>query len=1073
MNAVFPKAEKRLYEFDEFRVDPVKRRLMRGGDIVPLTPKAFSILLALLENRGEVVEKEELIQKVWPDTFVTEANLTQNISSLRKALGEKASESRYVLTVPGRGYSFVGDVFEVPRDATGEIPLPRLEDLALEPAEEEAPPSGVLSFPGAAPLPGPGPVPVAGPAASPGRGVDSDPTGPILAPARPRWLQITGLGLLGIVLLALGGLLVSSLSSKKDASLLPSQESAGTGSAAVRRSAIAVMGLRNLSKNREQGWLSTALAEMLATELAAGTRVRVVSGQNVSQAQRTLALPYADTASLGDRERLHDILGADLIVVGSYTFLGDQGQGKIRLDLRVMQLPDGVTVASVAETGTEAGLFELVSASGRRLRESLGWAEPSPAEVLAVQALRPASPEATRLYAEGLALLRKFDYRAALEPLDKAAEADPGSAIIRSAVSQAWGGLGYDARAAEEAKKAVALAGSLPKEERLAIEARSHETNKEWDKASEIYQSLWTFYPDNLEYGLRLVNAQGFGGFTQKAQQTIKALRKLPPPNGLDPRIDLAEATNAKRLSDFTTTRRAADAALVKGERLGENQVIAQALALQGDSLLMTGNFVEARVAFQRAREIAAKADDRTQAALMLTRMGVTLHQQSQFKEAVEAFETALAISKETGNVYSRALQIGNLGLVYRDSGELARSQELLEESLKLMIETGDRVIVARASTLLGTSLLERGDVVEARKLFDRALIMTRQSGTRIDEARALDNLGLGLERQGRYGEAQKLHGQALVIAESIGDVSRTATVKAGLAETQAHLGELAPARQDFEEALAIRRRLGDRLGAAKILGGLARLSYQSGDLVGARKSSEESLRIAREIGARVVEAQSLRDLGVWSYAGGDLAAARKGLEEALARMKSTGADLDAASCRLILASIQMIQDPSSKTFVETERVAREVADWYGSREIYAFQARALALVSESLLRQGKFQQAREVAGRARDIVERSEDLESRILVTTSAARIDAAAGHPGGALGHLTWAISESKQAGLVAANLAARLSYGSILLRMGNLIEAQKVLAEVEKEAARRGFNLIAGQVALLRKSTAPGLG
>lgn len=1067
MNAVSPRAEKRLFEFDEFRVDPVKRRLMRGGDIVPLTPKAFSILLVLLEKRGEVVEKDELIQKVWPDTFVTEANLTQNISSLRKALGERASESRYVLTIPGRGYSFVGDVFEIPRDATGEIPLPKLEDLAPPEPDDVLEASGVLSFPILTP---PQPAPPQ-PASAPR--LDSDFTGPIVAPARPRWLQIVGLGLLGVVLLGLGGLIVFSLVSRKGApsSDLAEEAGTGTGKPVVRRSSIAVMGLRNLSKNREQGWLSTALAEMLATELAAGTRVRVISGENVSQAQRSLSIPYADTASLGDRERLHSILGADLIVVGSYTFLGDQGQGRIRLDLRVLQLPDGVTVASVPQTGTEAELFELVSAAGTRLRESLGWAEPSPEEVREVQALRPSSTQATRLYAEGLTALRRFDFRAALEPLEKAAEADPGSAVIRSAISQAWGGLGYDVRAAEEAEKAVALAASLPQEERLAIEARYRETNKEWDKASEIYQSLWTFYPDNLEYGLRLANAQSIGAFTQKALQTIQELRKLPPPAGLDPRIDLAEAANAKRLSDFKTTQRAAEAALAKGEGLGQGQVIAQALAFQGDALMMTGKIAEARVAFERAREISAKADDRTQAALMLTRMGVTLHQQSQFKEAEKTFETALAISKDTGNVYSRALQLGNLGLVYRDSGELARSQALLEESLKLMIESGDRVIVARASTLLGTSLLERGNVVEARKLFDRALIMTRQSGTRIDEARALDNLALGLERQGRYAEAQKLHGQALVIAESIGDISRVATVKAGLAETQAHLGDLAPARRRFEEALAMKRRVGDRLGAAKILGSMARLSFQGGDLAGARKASEESLRIAREVGARVVEAQALRDLGVWSYSSGDLPAARKRMEDALERMKSTGADLDAASCRLILASIQMLE--GSQSFAETERIAREVADWYGSREIYAFQARALALVAESLWRQGKLAQARQVATRAYDIVEQSEDLESRILVTTSAARIEAAAGQERGALGHLTWAISESERAGLVVANLSARLSYGSIQLKAGDPIGAQKSLAAVEQEAARRGFNLIATQVGILRKSVAPPLG
>ena len=92
MNTVGLKTEKVFYEFEGFRVDPVRRRIVRAGEPVPLTPKAFSILLVLLERRGEVVEKEELIQRVWPDTYVTEANLTQNISSLRKALGEVGLE---------------------------------------------------------------------------------------------------------------------------------------------------------------------------------------------------------------------------------------------------------------------------------------------------------------------------------------------------------------------------------------------------------------------------------------------------------------------------------------------------------------------------------------------------------------------------------------------------------------------------------------------------------------------------------------------------------------------------------------------------------------------------------------------------------------------------------------------------------------------------------------------------------------------------------------------------------------------------------------------------------------------
>src|SRR5215203_1165394 len=123
MSPLAAPTEKFLYEFDAFQVDPVRRRLLRDRELVSLTPKAFSILMVLLENRGEVVEKEELIRKVWADAFVTEANLTQNVSSLRKALGERANDHRFVVTVPGRGYSFVSEVLEVPREATGDFPL--------------------------------------------------------------------------------------------------------------------------------------------------------------------------------------------------------------------------------------------------------------------------------------------------------------------------------------------------------------------------------------------------------------------------------------------------------------------------------------------------------------------------------------------------------------------------------------------------------------------------------------------------------------------------------------------------------------------------------------------------------------------------------------------------------------------------------------------------------------------------------------------------------------------------------------------------------------------------------------
>lgn len=106
------KPAKQVYTFHPFSLDPTKQVLQRNGERVPLTQKAFSTLLALLEQHGKTVAKEELIRRVWQGTAVEENNLNQCISSIRKALGEKPGEHQFILTIPGRGYRFVAEVQE-------------------------------------------------------------------------------------------------------------------------------------------------------------------------------------------------------------------------------------------------------------------------------------------------------------------------------------------------------------------------------------------------------------------------------------------------------------------------------------------------------------------------------------------------------------------------------------------------------------------------------------------------------------------------------------------------------------------------------------------------------------------------------------------------------------------------------------------------------------------------------------------------------------------------------------------------------------------------------------------------
>ncbi len=112
------------YEFGDFRVEAATRLLLRRGEPVRLTPKVFDTLLHLVQHQGEVVAKDDLMRAVWPDTAVEENNLNQNISTLRRVLGENRGENRYIATVPGKGYHFIPAV-EISGSSTQPAGRPR------------------------------------------------------------------------------------------------------------------------------------------------------------------------------------------------------------------------------------------------------------------------------------------------------------------------------------------------------------------------------------------------------------------------------------------------------------------------------------------------------------------------------------------------------------------------------------------------------------------------------------------------------------------------------------------------------------------------------------------------------------------------------------------------------------------------------------------------------------------------------------------------------------------------------------------------------------------------------------
>jgi DNA-binding winged helix-turn-helix (wHTH) protein/TolB-like protein len=110
-----------VYEFGSYRADPLTRRLYGGGEPLAITPKAFETLLVLIAKRGDVVLKSDLIDAVWAETAVEENNLTQQIAALRRAFGERAGDHRFIVTIPGKGYSFVAPVSEIEIAADEEL----------------------------------------------------------------------------------------------------------------------------------------------------------------------------------------------------------------------------------------------------------------------------------------------------------------------------------------------------------------------------------------------------------------------------------------------------------------------------------------------------------------------------------------------------------------------------------------------------------------------------------------------------------------------------------------------------------------------------------------------------------------------------------------------------------------------------------------------------------------------------------------------------------------------------------------------------------------------------------------
>jgi eukaryotic-like serine/threonine-protein kinase len=710
------------------------------------------------------------------------------------------------------------------------------------------------------------------------------------------------------------------------------------------RKSVAVLGFKNSSGDPASAWLSSALAEMLATELGAGGGVRVIAGENVARARVELGLGATETLARDTLGRLRKLLGTDAVVLGSYVALGGGTGRQIRLDLRLQDTAAGETTATVAETGSERQLFDLVSRVGKRLRRELGVEELADVDPDEVRAALPASPEAARLYSEGLDRLRLFDPAAARGLLSRAIAAEPGNALCHSALAAAWSALGYDGKAREEAKTAFDLAADLPREERLLIEGRYRELTQDWDRAVQTWWTLWSIFPDSLDHGLRLATAQTAAGRVSDALVTAEALRTLPAPSRDDPRIDLAEAIAAGARADFKRQRTAASQAVAKGKTQGAPLMMAQARLLECQALRNLGQPGPALAACEEGRKLHAAAGNRSGVAEALTHAANVLYDRGDLPGATRLYEQALGTYREIGNRGAEAAALNNIAVVLKNQGNLDRARQLYEDVLAITREVGSRGGEAYALNNLAGVLLRRGELDEAARLLEGSLKIRREQQDRAGEASALDNLGVALRRK----------------------------------------GDLAGARQRHESALAIRRQIGQKIGEVASLNNLGSVLLDQGELAAARRSFESSLALCRQTGNKSASASALFGLAEVLAREGRTQEARQRHEEAIALRTQLGEKGTLAESRLALAAALLDAGDAP----QAGALARAAAEELGRQGATSNQALALAVSALAAEAQGDAGRAREAIDDALALTERDQTLRARLAVELAAARL-------------------------------------------------------------------------------------
>jgi DNA-binding winged helix-turn-helix (wHTH) protein/TolB-like protein/Flp pilus assembly protein TadD len=475
-----------IFEFGPFHLDTAERLLLRDGEIVPLTPKVFDLLVPLVARHGHLLEREELLRAVWADSFVEEANLTVSVSTLRKALGEQPDGRPYIETVPKRGYRFVADV-RVVADESDELtrPEPIVAQTTVEPEVETGTRREVKDE------------------------IEAPTSEPVKSQPRRRAL-LSGLVLL--VTLAGAAYWWQAIKWKQVRSDSP-----------VR--SIAVLPLKQIGGDERDELLGFGMADVLITRLGSLNRIVV---RPTSAIFKYIGVE-PDVVAVGGE------LKVDAVLEGSIQRVGE----RIRVTARLVRTLDGKLLWAETFDGRLADLFAMQDKMSEQLAVTL-LLKPAGEQNKLLTKRYTESTEAYQAYMKGRYFLNKRTgdgFGKAIEYFEQAIAKDPGYALAFAGVADGYSLLvnyhqsspeaGFT-KAREAATRALQLDDSLA-EAHTSLAKIHHLYDWDWEAAEQEFRRAIELNPDYATthqwYGEYLIS---MGRFDEAKAEMARALELDP-----------------------------------------------------------------------------------------------------------------------------------------------------------------------------------------------------------------------------------------------------------------------------------------------------------------------------------------------------------------------------------------------------------------------------------------------------------------------------------------------------------------------------------------------------------------